>query len=79
MTLARDRAIAQGVTIYGLPILNDRLQPSGWRQIEGLDRYYAACVIGGPGAFLVVADDFMDFARAIRRKLVFEIASNYKC
>ena len=37
-----------------------------------------ACLIGGPGAFLVVADDFKDFAWAIWRKLVFEIAANYK-
>lgn len=74
VTAARDRAIALGVTINGLPILNDRLQPSGRAQIPGLDKYYAACVIGGPRAFLVVAHDFKDFARAIRRKLVFEIA-----
>ncbi|MDJ0951757.1 MAG: DUF1194 domain-containing protein, partial [Alphaproteobacteria bacterium] len=31
-------------------------------------------VIGGPGAFLVVAEDFEDFAQAVRRKLIFEIA-----
>jgi hypothetical protein len=31
-------------------------------------------VIGGPGAFIVVAADFTDFARAIRRKLILEIA-----
>lgn len=31
-------------------------------------------MIGGPGAFLVVARDFKDFARAIRRKLILEIA-----
>ena len=37
-----------------------------------------ACLIGGPGAFLVVADDFKDLAWAIWRKLVFEIAANYK-
>ncbi len=74
VTSARDRAVAQGVTINGLPILNDRLQPSGRRQIKDLDKYYAACVIGGPGALLVVAHNFKDFARAIRRKLIFEIA-----
>ncbi|MEE8305781.1 MAG: DUF1194 domain-containing protein, partial [Gammaproteobacteria bacterium] len=39
-----------------------------------LDLYYEDCVIGGPGAFIVVADGFKDFARAIRRKLVTEIA-----
>lgn len=71
---ARQLAINKGITINGLPIINDRLQPSGRRQIANLDKYYAACVIGGPGAFLVVANNFKDFARAIRRKLVFEIA-----
>jgi hypothetical protein len=71
---ARDAAIKRGITINGLPIINDRLQPSGRRQIANLDKYYAGCVIGGPGAFLVVAHSFSDFARAIRRKLIFEIA-----
>ena len=40
-----------------------------------LDLYYKDCVIGGEGAFIIVADGFEDFARAIRRKLVLEIAS----
>lgn len=71
---ARQKAISRGITINGLPIINDRLQPSGRRQIKDLDKYYAACVIGGPGAFIVVAHDFNDFARAVRRKLIFEIA-----
>ena len=31
-------------------------------------------MIGGPGAFLVIANSFTDFARAIRRKLILEIA-----
>ncbi len=39
-----------------------------------LDLYYEDCVIGGPGSFIVVADGFEDFARAILRKLVTEIA-----
>jgi hypothetical protein len=33
-------------------------------------------VIAGPGAFIVVAADFTDFARAIRRKLILEIAGH---
>lgn len=74
VTEARDLAVARGITVNGLPILNDHLQPSGRRQIENLDKYYAACVIGGFGAFLVAAHDFKDIARAIRRKLIFEIA-----
>jgi len=73
VTSARDAAVRQGVVINGLPIINDRLQPSGRPQIKDLDKYYRACVIGGLGAFIVVAHDFNDFARAVRRKLIFEI------
>jgi hypothetical protein len=75
VTLARDAAVRKGITINGLPIINDRLQPSGRKQIANLDKYYAACVIGGPRAFLVVAQSFKDFTRAIRRKMIFEIAN----
>ncbi len=42
--------------------------------IPNLDFYYQDCVIGGPGAFVIVANGFGDFARAIRRKMVLEIA-----
>lgn len=61
---ARDRAIAQGITINGLAIvLEDKT----------LDRYFLRDVIGGPGAFVEEADDYADYARAIKRKLVKEI------
>ena len=39
-----------------------------------LDIYYETCVIGGPAAFIVVAEDFQDFGAAIRHKLILEIA-----
>ena len=71
---ARDRATREQVTINGLPIINDRLQPGGLRQIPNLDLYFENCVIGGPGAFIVVAESFRDFGSAIRRKLLLEIA-----
>lgn len=71
---ARDRAADLGVTINGLPIVNDRISRFGRRQIANLDDYYRDCVIGGPRAFLIVANGFLDFARAIRRKLILEIA-----
>jgi hypothetical protein len=64
--VARDEAVAQRVTINGLAIVefgND---------IEG---YYRDHVIGGPGAFVIRADGFADFARAVRRKLILEIAA----
>jgi hypothetical protein len=74
VTSFRDRAVAAGITINGLPIVNDRAGPWGWPAMPDLDLYYAACVIGGSGAFYVVANSFADFARAVRQKLLLEIA-----
>lgn len=70
----RDRLVAEGVTINGLPIVNDR--PNfGMSPGYGLEEYFRAAVIGGPGAFLIAADDFTKFGEAIRRKMVQEIAA----
>ncbi len=71
---ARDEAVAAGVTINGLPILDDSGGLYSWYSIPELDLYYRDCVIGGPAAFMVVAANFQDFARAVRRKLILEIA-----
>ena len=71
---ARDRAVSAGIVINGLPIINDRPQAYGYPPFPDLDLYYEDCVIGGPGAFMVVAEGFTDFARAVLRKLVTEIA-----
>ncbi len=71
---ARDRAIAEGITINGLPIVNDRPSRFGLPPLANLDLYYEDCVIGGFGSFVVVADGFRDFARAILRKMLLEIA-----
>lgn len=71
---ARDQAVARGITINGLPIVNDRPSLFGRPPMQNLDLYYRDCVIGGPGAFYVVARDFKDFARAVLRKLILEIA-----
>ena len=70
----RDETIAKRITINGLPIINDRNNVFSRYNLPDLDNYYRGCVIGGPGAFLVVARDFKDFARAIRKKLILEIA-----
>lgn len=72
--LARKRALDTGITINGLPIVNDKPSRYGRRQIPNLDYYYIDCVIGGPGAFIIVANGFEDYARAVRRKLILEIA-----
>ncbi len=67
---ARDEAVAAGITINGLPIVNDRPNPWGGRPPVDLDRYYRDRVIGGPGAFIVVAEDYTSFASAILSKLL---------
>ena len=74
VTLSRDEAVTAGITINGLPIVNDRPSRFGRPPMPDLDLYYRDCVIGGRSAFMVVADTFADFARAIRRKLILEIA-----
>lgn len=71
---ARTRVLAAGITINGLPIIAKTPNPTGFPMLENLDLYYEDCVIGGTGAFMVVADGFLDFARAIRRKMFLEIA-----
>jgi hypothetical protein len=72
VTLARDEAVAEGITINGLPFMLKR--PTGYGDIEELDAYYQDCVIGGPGAFMVPVREAQHFAEAIRTKLVREIA-----
>ncbi|MEZ5647428.1 MAG: DUF1194 domain-containing protein [Alphaproteobacteria bacterium] len=74
VTVARDAALKRGITINGLPILDDK--PSfGYPAIVNLDLYYENCVIGGNGAFVVVAENFTAFGEAILRKLILEIAA----
>jgi hypothetical protein len=74
VTLARDEAASQGVTINGLPIMLKR--PSGFGDMENLDLYYRDCVIGGQGAFIVPVRERLQFAEAIRTKIVREIAGS---
>ncbi len=78
VTAARDAAVARGIVINGLPILNDRQQPFGLpTPMEiGLDSYYFDNVIGGPGSFIVPAEDFTAFKAAILSKLIREIAAD---
>lgn len=62
---ARDEAVASGIVINGLPILE--LDP-------GLDEHYLNNVVGGPNSFMVPAQTFAEFADAILKKLIIEIA-----
>ena len=70
----RDRLVADGITINGLPIMLKSVGGIGPFNIPDLDIYYEDCVIGGPGAFVIPVQDPSRFAMAIRRKLVLEIA-----
>jgi hypothetical protein len=73
VTLLRDLAVEAGITINGLPILNDR-SPFGRPPSMPLDQYFQDFVIGGPGAFMVPAEDFNAFQSAVLRKLIREIS-----
>jgi Protein of unknown function (DUF1194) len=77
VVLARDEAVAQGVTINGLVILSET--PLAWNPDHtnppgGLENYYRNNVIGGPGAFVLVAQNFGSFGQAIVKKLIAEVA-----
>jgi hypothetical protein len=79
VTLARDEALAKGVTINGLVILSD--SPLPWNPEHtnppgGLDGYYRNNVIGGGGAFVMVAENHDSFGQAIVKKMIAEIAFN---
>lgn len=75
VTQARDRVLARGITINGLPLLTQSDDFTARFNIEDLDTYYAACVIGGTGAFVLPVTDWAGFEDAVRRKLVLEIAA----
>jgi hypothetical protein len=75
---ARNDVVAKGIIVNGLVILSDNqvlfnaehTNPPG-----GLEKYYRDNVIGGPGAFVMVAEDFNAFGKAIVKKLIAEIAA----
>jgi hypothetical protein len=54
--------------------MNDRPNPFGFPNEADLDRYYLHCVTGGPRSFVEVARNFEDFPRAVRKKLLQEVA-----
>jgi hypothetical protein len=71
---ARDRAVKNGIIINGLPIILKPNQRSGFFDINNLDKYYTDCVVGGFGSFVIPVRARSEFAPAIRRKLILEIA-----
>lgn len=60
----RDNLVARGLTINGLTILNE------W---PTLDTYFENNVVGGPGNFVIPANDYTAYGEAIFRKLLREI------
>jgi hypothetical protein len=74
VTDMRHEALKDRIVINGLPIMNDRPNPFGFPNEEDLDKYYLACVTGGPHSFVEVARNFEDFPRAVRKKLLQEVA-----
>lgn len=64
----RDRTVAAGITINGLVILTE---------VHWLHHYFRNHVIGGPGAFVEIANDYSVYAEAIRKKILREIRGNW--
>lgn len=77
VTDARDEAVAKGITINGLVILTplaESFRPEHTNPPGGLEKYFQDNVIGGYGAFTVVAESHEAFGRALTKKLIAEIA-----
>ncbi len=73
VTVVRDGVVSQGIIINGQPLMTNEGLSNRWH-LEDLDAYYQNCVIGGPGSFVLPVQDWIDFPRAVRRKLILEIA-----
>ena len=73
VTEARDEAVNKSIIINGLPLVGIRPY-NGPMDIEELDIYYADCVIGGPGSFMIPITSKQKFIDATRTKLVQEIS-----
>ena len=67
----------EGVTINGLVILSQTQVPWNPEHTNppgGLEKYYRDNVTGGPGSFVVAAEGFELFGKAIIKKMIAEIA-----
>jgi hypothetical protein len=81
VALQRDDAVAKGITINGLVILSDN--PMSWNPDHtnppgGLANYYKTNVVGGPNAFVMVAENFNSFGQAIIKKMIAEVAQAHE-
>lgn len=72
---ARDAAVARGITINGLAIMEPGQQvASQARREPRLDEFYRENVVGGPGAFVIAVEEFESFSYALVAKIVREVA-----
>ena len=79
----RDAAVAAGITINALPIVDTRpigtfdgrMSYAEWGS-EGGVAFYRNYVIGGPGSFLIEVHDYIAFGEALKRKLLRELISS---
>jgi hypothetical protein len=75
--VVRDEVLTKGIVINGIVILTDRPVPWNAEHTNppgGLQKYYHDNVVGGPGAFVMLAENFDSFGRTIVKKLIAEIA-----
>jgi hypothetical protein len=76
----RDELVANGVTINGLPILLEAAEAGAPapKAVYGakppLEQWYRDHVMAGPGSFVLPAQGYSDFERAIRQKFVIEMS-----
>lgn len=68
LTNLRNDITSKDITINGLPIIGS-MEPH-------VDEFYAKYVIGGPGAFMLVAETVEQFETIMKKKLVIEISMN---
>ena len=71
---ARASALAADIVINGLAILCRQDDCGGRPNLYDLEDAFTKTIVGGPGSFVVTADDRPSFADAVRRKLILEIA-----
>lgn len=72
LALARERALAAGITINGLAVSCRTC--SGRPVSYDLEAEFERKIVGGPASFVVTVDGDVSFAEAVRRKLLLEIA-----
>jgi len=81
----RDELVSYGVTVNGLPILEEAPGAEGERvrtqsylpeeqDTAELEGWFRAHIKGGPGSFVLPANGYADFGRAIRQKFVLEVS-----